>query len=321
VTMPAMPSTPNPITHPWRTRGEFLAARAAAVPQIERLLLAPGPLFRQAALVFAAAVSIVLAGYCLDASPLDATRMVSAAVFSAAALATVVPTARRALRNRALIAELLAWDVAERRWRDLPAGEARPEHRMPFDAREDPDFEQVAATVGSAAQGRPLDGRLLLRSVPSGLGIVLGLTIVLSGAFDLPAPSGVILLAGGSYVLLCPLVQFSASNRLALRLSRTAAAIESDIRSVRAQRIGSAAAEAVDRAWRLKQALALSPFVLLLVAILIGNVSRASPVARWVTAAVVVLAVVVSGVVLLVRRARDGRSGPDAELELTPPSR
>ncbi len=319
--MPAMPSTPNPITHPWRTRGEFLAARAAAVPQIERLLLAPGTLFRQAALVFAAAMSIVLAGYCLDASPLGVTRMVFAAVFSAAALATVVPTVRRALRNRALIAELLAWDAAERRWRDLPAGEVPPEHRMPFDAREDPDFEQVAAAVGSAAQGRPLDGRLLMRSVPSGLGITLGLTIALSGALDLPAPSGVILLAGGSYVLLCPLVQASASMRLASRLTRRAAAIEADIRSIRAQRMGSVAAEAVHRAWRRKQAFALAPLVLVPVAILLAQVWRASPAAVWATAAVVVVAVVVGGVVLLIRRSRDGRSGPDAELELTPPSR
>ncbi|WP_147251459.1 hypothetical protein [Blastococcus sp. TBT05-19] len=237
-----MAPIPHPTEHPWSTRGELLSARAAAVQEIERQFLSLRALAGQSVcgllVVFAAGV----ASAALEESRVTGVHVAIAVVCSGLALLAAVFPVRRALRNRKLIAELLAWEAAERQGRELPPGHIPPDLRMPVDARDDPDFEQVAGAAGAAAYTRPWGSRLLLRSVPGGIGLVVGFALVVGGTFDFPSPVSVAFLLSGGYVLLSSVVMVSASTRLAYRMTRSSSALDADIRALRAQRMGAPAA-------------------------------------------------------------------------------
>lgn len=147
---------------PWRTRGELLAARTQAIPQLESRLLSPRRLVVQALLTLVVAAAGGMAAQAL-ANGADSTNVVIAVLFGAGALAAAVPVVRRALENRRLVAELLAWVEVERSSRGLPAGVIAPGVRAAFDARADADFEEVALAAFRHAHTEPTSLRLLAR--------------------------------------------------------------------------------------------------------------------------------------------------------------
>lgn len=239
MTLRGVTPTPGPSGHRWQSRAELLAARAEAVPELERRLLSPWRLLGSSALALVTVVTAGMAGQALQRPDRNSSDLVIALVLVAVAVVAVVPVARAARRNRALFAELASWEAAERRERDLPAGEVRPEHRMPVDARADADFDEVAAVVGARAYTRPWGGRLLLRAAPAGLGIALGIALVLGGASELPQPLGFAVLLPGGYVLLSSLVMACAATRHAYRMTRISSDLQAEIREIRLERTGA----------------------------------------------------------------------------------
>jgi hypothetical protein len=206
------------------------------MPEIERRLFSPWAVLAHAALTLLAVFCSGIVGAALGDVGRGTTHLVLAVLFGVAAVAAVVPTVRRALRNRALVTELLAWEAAERRERYLPGEDVRPEHRMPFDARADPDFEQVAAAAGTAAYLRSRGHGQYLRAALSGMGVVAGFVLVAGGFLGAPEPLSIGMAVGGGYLLGCSLVTAVSATRIAWRYSRISAAVEADIREVRAGR-------------------------------------------------------------------------------------
>ncbi|WP_167759063.1 hypothetical protein [Blastococcus sp. TF02A-35] len=208
----------GPTEHLWQSRAELLAARAEAVPEIERQLLSPWRLLGRSALALVTVLAAGMGGMALQDR--GGSDPVVAVVCFLVAVAATVPVIRAARRNRALFAELAGWEEAERQGRWLPTGALRPELRMPVDARNDADFDQVAIVATVAAYTRPWGVRLLLRAVPAGLGVALGLALVLGGTSELPQPVAVASLLSGGYLLLSSLVVAGAATRHAYRMTR-----------------------------------------------------------------------------------------------------
>ena len=119
----------------------------------------------------------------------------------------------------------------------------------------------------------------------------------------------------GGYLLLCCVVAIAATMRLSWRLWLLWRAQKADITAWRTERIGQAAAAEVDRAWLRKRWLIAAPFLGMSVLALAARVMTSSPGAVAVVVAVVVLAGLAVGVVLLVRSRNTARRAED---ELTP---
>jgi hypothetical protein len=219
-------------------------------------------------------------------------------------VAAAAPMVRQYLRNRELVAELLAWEAAERAGRGLPGGDVPAELRMPYDARDHADFEQVAAAVGHAAYTRPRSNRLLIRSAVAGLGIAFGLALVLSVITDVDAGFRWGAAIGGAYVLVVSLVVASAATRLMFRMTALSSAAEADIREFRAQREGVPEARAIEQAERRRSLVVLLPVLAVLVLLLVVRVSMASEAAVVATILILVVAAVIGGAAAL-RRRRD----------------
>lgn len=257
--MSAVTSTRG-VGRPWSTRGELLAARAAAVPTLERRLFAPGRLVGQALLMVVVTLAGLVAGTALEGSGGVAVAVVAAVV----GLGAVVVAARMAVESRRLMAGLLAWETEERAGRSLPSGDVRPEHRMPFDARADEDFRAVAVGTSVAAYTRPVRTPLLVRAVVLGCGIGLGLVLVLVGVAEPGAAFAVSTGVAGAVVLVAGLVGATAATRFAFRLTRVSAALERDVRGIDAAPNEEAPAMGPIRRGLLL-ALLVSPLVALLV--------------------------------------------------------
>jgi hypothetical protein len=245
---------------PWRTRGELLAARADAVPVLERRLFAPGRLVGQSLLMVVVALAGLVAGTALEGSG----GVTVAAVAAVVALGAVVVAVRMAVESRALMAGLLDWEAEERAGRSLPAGDVRPEHRMPFDARADEDFRAVSVGTSVAAYTRPVRTPLLVRAVVLGSGIGLGLILVLVGVAEPGAAFAVTTGVVGAVVLVAGLVGATAITRFAFRLTRVSAGLEEDVRGMTADR-GEAVPTMSPVRRGLLLALLVSPLVALLV--------------------------------------------------------
>lgn len=290
---------------PWRTRGELLAARAEAVPAIERNLYAADRLAGQTGLLFVVAVAGLVIGQALveDNGVTPFLVVVAAAVGVGAAVQTV----RMAVQNRALMAGVLAWERAERAGRRLPADDVRPEHRTPFDARRDPDFFAVAGDAGAAAYVRPWRLGLLIRACVLGLWTGLGLILTLIGAFALPDRFGIGALAGGVVPLVEGLVGVAAWTRYSFRLTRLSAQLEGDLRDLASERPADDGQQLMTPG---RRALMLTPVALPLLAFLLIRIGDASTVALAITGGILAVIAVGAIVVVLVRSRRTaGRSG------------
>jgi hypothetical protein len=302
---------------PVATRGEFLAQRATAVHDLERRIGSPVDLFVNSGLVVGAAFALMLAGAALSDARVETFNVVFTVVMTAAALVTVPLMVRRALRTRKLMATIVAWETAEGQSRSLPPGHVRPDLRMPFDAREDADFEAVAHAAEVAAQFRPSATWLVWRSLPAGLGIAPGLVLVLGGFGPERGPQEVTALVSGVYLLTSCLVAAVGMVRMGLRLRRLWQMQKAEVQAWRVERIGPVAAAEVERASGRLQALLVAPFVVTSFLILVLSVGTSSPDAVAFIVAVVVLAGIVTGVAVLVRRFRRRSAAPTGH-DLTP---
>lgn len=292
----------------WRTRAELLAARAGAVPELERQALSRRRFLLHVALTPFAAFAGLMAFSAFDEG--DRLGLVMGALFAGIGVAAAWPTVRQAVRNRRLFAELLAWEEVERRGRTLPPGPLAPEHRMPYDARDDDDFEQVARVAGSAAHVRSWSWRYLVRTV-SGMGVASGLVLVLGAFVDEDRGIGWNWLIAGSYLFGASLVACCAYLRLNFRLFRISRALDADIRELRSRRVGEAAATAVHRVEVTRRSLAISSFAFLSVAFLVASVPRSSD-AAVATVAVILAVGGLAGITALVVRRRDASGRRDA---------
>lgn len=298
------------------TRGEFLAARATAVPELERRIGSPLDLLLNCGLVFGAVFALMMAGTALTDARVETLHVVIAGVMTAGALATVPLMVRRGLRTRTWMAALLAWETAERRARSLPPGYVRPDLRMPFDARQDADFDDVALVAETWAEFRPSAWWLIKRAIPIGIGLLVGFLLVAEGFGDSPVALAVTLGVAGGYLLTCCLVSAAGMFRMAWRLRRIWQAHKSEIRAWRVERVGPVAAAEVERAWGRRRARIVAPFFAVSVLVLVVRLSTSSPEAVALAVAVVAVGGLVTGVVLLVRRLRRRPASP-AEHDLT----
>ena len=293
---------------PWRTRGELLAARAAAVPSLEGRLLSGGRLALDTALVAAAALAFPLAGTSFAEG--GGSGAAIGTVFALLGLVAVVLVCRKALATRALIAELGDWDAAERRGRSLPAGNVRPEHRTAWDARVAADFERVAGTAGADAYVRPWRTGLLLRAVAAGLAVGLGGVLVLVGALgaDTPAAVRAAVVTGGAWALLCGLVAAVSATRLAFRWTRASAELDGEIAALRNERDGGTAPAGAMSPGR--RAALLSLVALPIAAILVARVGALAGTGVAVAVGAVVVVVLAVVVAAATRSGRRTPGGP-----------
>jgi hypothetical protein len=233
-----MTAVPNTLSadQPWRTRGELLAARADAVPALEARLYAPGRLALQAALTFVFALTGPVVGTALaeegSSGTSTAVGVVVGVLAAVVAVVSAVVVVRMVRVNRTLMAELVAWEAAERDGRSLPTGDVQPDHRMPFDAQDDPDFHEVYARIGAAAYTRMWRTGLLVRAIVIGLGVGLGLVLTLMAFVtddtDRAVPVGI---TGGLTLLGC-LVAGAGATRFAFRLTRISGQLDADTRAL-----------------------------------------------------------------------------------------
>jgi hypothetical protein len=265
-------------------------------------------------LAWVATLAFVFAGSVLDERGSRTVLLVIAAVLAAVGVAAVVPTVRRAVRNRELMSRLRAWETAERQARSLPPGQVRPDLRTPFDARRDADFDLVANKADSAAYGKVTRGRLMWRVVPTALGLPLG-AVLLTGPFADPQMSVMWGVAGG-YLVVCSVVSIAATMRLSWCAWMFWRSQSADITEWRSERIGPMAAAEVDRAWLRKRWQIAAPFIAISLLGLAARVSTSSPQALGILVGIVGLGGFVTCVVLLFRRLRQ-QSTPPVERDRT----
>ena len=293
---------------PWRTRGELLAARAEVLPQLEGRLLSLRRLGVQVLLTLVVGLAGLMGTLAL-ADGADATNVVLAVLFGAAAVAAAISVVRRALENRRLVARLLAWVEVERATRQLPAGEIAPGVRAAYDARADADAEEVALAAFQHPHADPTSTRLLLRGLVTGLGVGVGLVLTLLAVTGDGTLPGVV---PGGFVLVSSLVLGGAATRWSYRFTRIAGQLSADLQAVRAERIGAPAAARVARAEERTRALLLAPLALVFVVLLLVRLGT-DDVPPWVIGVVAAGAVAlgVAGVMAL-RRLRSGVRAPRA---------
>jgi hypothetical protein len=301
-----------PADLPAATRGEFLAHRARAVQELEQRLSSPVGLLVNCGLVFGAALALMLAGTALGDVRVETFHVAFAVVMAAAALTTVPIMVRRALRTRKLMAAFIAWETAERQARSLPSGHLPPDLRMPFDARRDADFEHFAYVTAVKARFRPLPTWLVLRGTPAGLGWVVGFVLMMGAVSEGSVAAAMAWGAAGGYLLICSLVVTASVVRAGWRLAQLLRAEQADIRTWRAERTGPVTAAKMEPAAVRRAALTVAPLVAMCVLYLVVGVS--SPEVAVIAVAIVVLAALVTGVVLLVRKRR---AAAPAEHDLT----
>jgi hypothetical protein len=293
-----------PVPGDWTTRGELLAARAEAVPALEDRLLSLRRLAGQSVLFLATAFAGALAGSVLR--EVSGGTLAAAVVLGALAAAAAAVIVRAAVVSHRWYADLLRWEQAEHAGRALPPGRLAPEHRAPFDARDDDDFEQLAALSTAAAHVRPFRTALLLRGLVAGLGLGVGMLYVLMATLaidgDEQRPLQLALLVVGAFALAAAGAMGAAATRYAYRLTRASARLEADVREARAARAPDAARDAdltaQGRRRGLLLALVASPLVLLLGA----RLAYASTTAVLVYAAVLVVGGVVAVGIAAARR-------------------
>lgn len=259
---------------PVATRGEFLAARETAVRELERRILSPLRVLLHSGLVFVATFAFLSAGAVLHEPGRHTVLVVVAALLTAVGIAAAVPTVRRAIRNRKLTSALLAWETAEHHARSLPPGQVRPDLRMPFDARQDADFEDVAFDADIAAYHRVAGKRLWFRLTPPSMGLLLGFVLVMGVTMDGPVPERISWAVGGGYMMVCSLVAIAATMRLSWRLRMLWRARQADNTALRTERIGPVAAAEVDRARLRKWWLLSAPFIVMSALGLVVGVMR-----------------------------------------------
>jgi hypothetical protein len=302
------------------TRGEFLAARATAVRELEQRLSSPLGLLQNCGLLFAAVFALTLAGTMLSDSRVGTFHVVFAAVMTAAACATVPIMIRRALRTRKAIAAFIAWQTAEREARSLPPGHVRPELRTPFDARLDPDFEHFAHGVAVRDRFAPLPEWVLRRALPAGAGLVLGFVLLMAGFGDKPVGVAVTWGVAGGYLLTCSLLVIASAVRTGWRLVQILRAEKADISRWRAERIGQVAAAEVDRASLRKRWLIAAPFIVVPTLGWVVRVMTSPGATVTAVVVVVVLAGVLIAVVLLALwRTRPAPAPAEHHITAVPP--
>lgn len=262
--MTAVSNTSTP-DRPWRTRGELLAARAEAVPALERRLYSPGRIAGQALLTFVFAIAGPIVGTVLADQDRDAISIavgsgVAVWAISAGVVAAVFAV-RMGMENRRLMAELLAWEYAERAGRSLPCDDVHPVQRMPFDARHDPDFQTVARVISRAAYVRPRGIGLLARAGATGLGVALGLALSLMGFGAEPAYAATAGITGLLTLAGC-LVAAAGLTRFGFRLTRIWARLDADLRELNAPGMPPAMSPA---RLTFRVVLALGPFLALVI--------------------------------------------------------
>lgn len=278
------------------TRGEFLAARATAVQELERRLSSPLGLLQNCGLLFGAVFALMLAGTALSDARVETFHVVFAALLTAAAFATVPIIIRRAFRTRKAIAAFIAWETAEREARSLPPGHIRPELRMPFDARVDPDFEHFAHVVAVRDRFAPLPGWVVRRALPAAAGLLLGFVLLMAGFGDEPVGVAVAWGVAGGYLLACSLLVIASAVRTGWRLAQILRAEKADISLWRAERVGQVAAAEVDRALLRKRWLVAAPFIVLPVLGFAVRVVTSS----WASVGVMVVVVAWAGLMIAV---------------------
>ena len=289
----------DPADFPAASRAEFLAARETAVRELERRILSPLQVLLHSGLVFVATLAFVFAGPVLTEPGRQTVLVVIAAVLTAVGLAAAVPTVRRAVRNRKLTSALLAWETAEHHARTLPPGQVRPDLRMPFDARQDADFETVAMDADLAAYHRVAAKRLWFRLTPPSMGLMLGFVLVMGVTRDAPVPERVSWAVGGGYMMVCCLVAIAATMRLSWRLRVLWRARQADNTALRTERIGPVAAAEVDRARLRRWWLLSAPFIVMPVLGHVVGVMTSSSASAVAVVVVVAWAGLVIAVVLL----------------------
>jgi hypothetical protein len=301
-------NTPVTAAGPWSTRGELLAARTQAIPQLESRLLSPRRLAVQVLLTLVVGLAGLMTTQAL-ADGADATNVVIAVLFGAGALAAAVAVVRRALENRRLVAELLAWVAAERSSRGLPAGVIAPGVRAAFDARADADFEEVALAAFRHPHADPTNTRLLLRGLFTGLGLGVGFIFTLlavTGEGMLPA------VVPGGFVLVSSLVLGAAGMRWSYRFMKIGEQLSADLQTFRGERMGVPAAAQLARAEKRTRAVLLAPPALVFVVLLLVRLGT-EDVPSWVVGVVVAVAAALSAVgVVMLRRLRSGVRTPGA---------
>ncbi|MGY2065434.1 hypothetical protein [Blastococcus sp. SYSU DS0619] len=226
---PADPPVDHPVGRPWATRAELLAARADAVPRIERRLLSLRRIGRHLLL----AVVIVWCGALVGFSGQDqdggAVVVVLAVLALLAAVAASVSLVRGERENRRAMDLLEAWEAAERAGRALPRGPVRPEHRMPFDAQDDEDFHEVVERTWVQAAIRRRSMRLRVYAVVIGMGLVVGFTGMLMLTLAGEHPTFVVTGTLGAVPFFTFLVSGVRATRFAFRVDRISRRLDRDV--------------------------------------------------------------------------------------------
>jgi hypothetical protein len=309
-----------PESLPAATRGEFLAHRATAVPELERRLSSLPGLLVNYGRGFGAFIALMMAGSALSDVRVETFHVVFAIAMVTAALGTVPFTVRWARSTGKLMETLVSWEAAERQTRSLATGDVQPELRMPFDARRDADFEHVAHSASMWAEFRPIARRLFLRAAPAIASGALGIALVLGGPGTEPAAQGIAFVLSGIYLLTWCLAAVVGVFTFAWRLTMVWRAQDAEIRAWRVERVGAVAAAQFERAQRRERARMVAPYVAVAVLVLVVRMMTSSPVAVASFVAIVVLAGLLIGVVLLARRSRRRAAAPAAhDLTSVPP--
>ncbi|WP_346622065.1 hypothetical protein [Blastococcus montanus] len=121
--MTAAPTPLGPADRPWRTRAELLAARAPAVPQLDKQLLAPWRYLGTVALVAVTVVTGMFAALGFAEGERLSTAL--AVFFAGISVAAAVPSVLLAARTRAVHDRLRDWEEVEQRFRALPRARSR----------------------------------------------------------------------------------------------------------------------------------------------------------------------------------------------------
>jgi len=287
------------------TRAELLAEQQDRVRGLERRLTSVRRLLLPGVVQVLALVIGLLAVDELTRDPGAVGWQVAGAVAAALLAAVLV---RHGVRTRALDRELRHWADLDRTAaaRALPPGELRTadrDLRTVHDARDDADLPDVAADRAMTAGLHVRDLRLVPGPVLATLPGILGLALLLGPLLgDDPLAARLVGIAIGGGCLVSALGAWVTMIRESLRrqgvLNR--AGLEREAYLARGRVLGTADAPLDPQLPRWARPLA-AVVVLALLALLVVRVMRSSPLALLISAAVLVLGLLVPLLVLAVR--------------------
>ena len=203
---------PAPLTS-YDSRGALLRDQAAALAALYRADRSAGSWLVPAVAVAVVGLGLFLAGFAFGEAASSVTDRTGNVVLGIAALLVALPWPLRVLTRQWRLGHTRerafeAWADVDMNLdaRALPTGHIAADSRTAWDARDDDDFEEVAALRLAAAQAAITSGGLVVRAVLSGVLLLVGLALVLVAVTSTDEPwvvtgaglGGLIMLVAGA---------------------------------------------------------------------------------------------------------------------------